>query len=286
MGNRLNNKYNNSEHVIEQISAYLDGALEDELSNEVRAHIDGCTECHAEYIEVRATRQLLRNVPAVQPLRAFTLTPEMVQRKVWLWERLLVPRNVPRLATGSVMTFALVLLLIMGNVGGIASNDTAQMINTLEKRSSAQLPVSAPELAPTAPTDQFYMAIGTPQAQAQRPLVLATTGAEMDSGVAQSTPSAMAAGRGMNEVSPTYAVPSTGGGDALIPATPHASGLTRPGGFTPGLQEADLPPAIMGDTATNQQPTDGLQVLIFSIEGLLVALGAAFAVGAVVAARR
>jgi hypothetical protein len=284
MGNKLNNKYNNSEHVIEQISAYLDGALDDELSNEVRAHIDGCTECHAEYIEVRATRQLLRNVPAIQPLRAFTLTPEMVQRKVWLWERLLVPRNVPRLATGSVMAFALVLLILVGNVGGITSNDAARSLNILEKRSSAQLPVSGLELAPTAPTDQFYMTSGTPPAQALPPLAMATSWPEMDSAVTQSTPTAMAAEREMNKVFPTYAVPSTGGGDALIPTTPLASGQNRLES-APGLVPAN-PPSASGDFAQSQQPADGLQVLIFSIEGLLVALGAAFAVGAVVAARR
>ncbi len=284
MENKLDNRYNNSEHVIEQISAYLDGALDDALSNEVRAHIDGCTECHAEYIEVRATRQLLRNVPAIQPLRAFTLTPEMVQRKVWLWERLLVPRNVPRLATGSVLAFALVLLLLIGNVGGVISNETSQLMRVAEDRNSAQLPVLGLNAAPTTLADQFYMTSGTPRALSQPPLAPAPTVVMADSALAQSTPTAMATGKEMSEGFPTYAVPSTGGGGVLIPATPLASGQTRLE-YTPGFMPAN-PPGITGDAVMSQQSTDGLQVLIFSIEGLLVALGAAFAVGAVVAARR
>lgn len=287
MGKRLDKKYNDSEHVVEQISAYLDGALDDAVSDEVRAHIDDCSKCHAEYIEVRATRQLLRRVHEVQPPRAFMLTPEMVQRKVWLWERLLVPRNVPKLATGSVLAFGLVLLLLAGNVGSIASLTSS---NVQFARSGAERNVdhlTGPVLEPAGtPVALYSVTDGTPQAQP--PFATFPTVATADAALPLSTPAGVAESKPV-QVLPTQAAPSGGSGAPLIPPTQYAALQDSPT-YTSNFSlksayTSTMPYDGFGGVQSQQSP-DGIQVLIFSIGGLLVALGAAFAVGAVVAARR
>ncbi|HKP54104.1 MAG TPA: zf-HC2 domain-containing protein [Chloroflexia bacterium] len=282
----MDNRYNNSEHVVEQISAYLDGALDDAVSDEVRAHIDDCAECHAEYIEVRATRQLLRRVHTVQPPYAFTLTPEMVQRKVWLWERLLVPRNVPKLATGSVMAFGLVLLLLAWNIGGIASitSSNMQLARSGAERNVDHL--NGPGLADAGtPAQPHYNTIGTPQAQPPFAAQLPTE-VTADATLPLSTPAGVAELKPV-QLLPTQAVPSGGAGP--ISATPMVPLESSPE-YTLNLSlksaYTSTAPYDGYYGVQSQQSTDGLQVLIFSIGGLLVALGAAFAVGAVVAARR
>src|SRR5688500_18178894 len=106
-------------HIKEELSAYIDGALDAGARESVRLHLEGCEPCQTDYEELLVTQNLLRSVPVVVPPRAFTLTEEMVApaRREGFWEKLLAPRNGSRLATGSVLSFALVVMLLVGNLG-------------------------------------------------------------------------------------------------------------------------------------------------------------------------
>ena len=287
MGNRVDNRYENNRHVIEQISAYLDGALDDAVSSEVRAHIDDCSVCHAEYTEVRATRQMLRSVPLVQPPRAFTLTPEMVHRRVSLWERLLVPRNVPRLATGSVMAFALVLMLLVGNVGGIASlgNNSSATLASGEADLSVKLAPPSGEIRP-ASTPEFM-------AQPVMPGGGATQTQDAITNLGEA-PTAEAANRASTQVTSTAVATGQAYNSAPTPSE-LMDGSIAGGGPLPPVQpmspatltlEAPAPTDGVKELGLSPQTNDVTQLLVISLTGLLVALGGAFAVGAVVAARR
>lgn len=288
MENRANNRMSDSEHVVEQISSYLDGALDDTMGDYVRAHIESCVECRAEYVEVRVTRQLLRSVSAVSPPRAFTLTQEMVARRVWLWHRLLVPRNAPRLATGSVLTFGLVALLLLGNLGGLFSPAAQSNVAAL----SVQKFVEAPsQLTPeeqynfSTPPDQRSMAPlpGTPAAAPAVPEAAATSVTALDmASPSTATPDTEASGDGYNTETPSLA---EGGASRTEQATavPTQEALPPGGGFN-GSQLPD--PVSQPQSVSAQPSSDGGQVLVFALMSLLVALGGAFAVGAVVAARR
>lgn len=297
MDKRVDNRLDNSGHVIEQISAYLDGALDDAVSDDVRAHIDSCVVCHTEYVEVRATRSLLKSVPAIVPPRAFTLTPEMVGRKVWLWQRLLVPRNVPRLATGSALVFAMVALLLVGNLMNIASplNFAPQAQTAASKEGDGFLPrevelrasdtaatpgetlgfdVSSGAVAVTPEAHLTPVRMPTGMAEAVRPAMPAATPVNLDS----ATEPAQGSTQPVPPSSEGYDTPRVeqGTSEPVVSATPHQYNLIISQPTADGF-------------ASNQvaQPTpDGGQVLFVSITGLLLTIGAAFAVGAVFAARR
>src|ERR687884_1560437 len=103
-------------HVWDLLSAYIDDSLDKATHEEVRSHLEECADCRADYIELRATRHMLRSLPVVPPPRAFTLTEEAVARKPGFLERLLAPRNAPRLATGSALAFTLLVFVLAGNL--------------------------------------------------------------------------------------------------------------------------------------------------------------------------
>ena len=121
MSKRINDNQAGGEHVLEQLSAYIDNALDAGERERVRAHIEACEGCRAEHRELQATKQMLFDLPVAKPPRAFTLTQEMVAAKPSLWQRLRVPRWYPRLATGSVVAFALLVLVLLGDFAGSRS---------------------------------------------------------------------------------------------------------------------------------------------------------------------
>ena len=106
------------EHVVDLLSAYIDNALTHGERDSVRAHLDTCTTCKVEHDGLIGTQAMLRNLPIVPPPRAFTLTAEMVgagKLQESFWQRLFTPRVAPRFAMGSVMAFALMFFLLVGN---------------------------------------------------------------------------------------------------------------------------------------------------------------------------
>ncbi len=112
---------NEREHVINMLSAYIDGELDPREMRRVDAHLEICSMCHTEYAELRAVRQMLLDLPAVPPPRAFTLTHDMVKAgsKPTLLRRLFGSggRLYPALATGSVVAFVLLVVLTLADTG-------------------------------------------------------------------------------------------------------------------------------------------------------------------------
>ena len=286
----MDNKDRYKGHVVEQLSAYMDGALDEASSSEVRSHIEGCAACHAEYRELRATRHLLRVVPTVAPPRAFTLTPEMVGRKVWLWQRLLVPRNVPRLATGSGLAFALVALLLVGNAGYFASssNPASNAAISSDAEQKLVMPVSTMGLRSAhtpAEGDGIQAAVETPMVRPGTGGGEAAATSVMQGGL---LPTSVA---DLPRVETTSDVPSAtspaGGGVSAKQGT-----IEPPLSASPSVNQYNAQISAATATATSldayapQQSADSGRVLLYSVMGLLVTIGGAFAVGAVVAARR
>ncbi|WP_069805418.1 anti-sigma factor family protein [Thermogemmatispora onikobensis] len=64
--------------TLEQLSAYLDGALSSEEEAFCAAHLPHCASCRSELAGLRLTRDLLRTLPRATPPRTFTLTPELL----------------------------------------------------------------------------------------------------------------------------------------------------------------------------------------------------------------
>ncbi|MBI4497212.1 MAG: zf-HC2 domain-containing protein [Chloroflexi bacterium] len=65
----------------EQLSASLDGRLEEREQAALERHLAGCARCREELAQLRATVALLRRMPAVPPPRSFVLRPEDVAVK-------------------------------------------------------------------------------------------------------------------------------------------------------------------------------------------------------------
>src|SRR5687768_15114119 len=121
-------KSERDEHIVDLLSSYIDNALNPGERESVRAHLEGCDSCKVELDSLIGTKVMLKSLPVMPPPRAFTLKPEMVgagARQESFWQRLLTPRAVPRFATGSVVAFALLIFLLVGDFAAVNRNMAA-----------------------------------------------------------------------------------------------------------------------------------------------------------------
>lgn len=212
----MSRDYDNSqgrEHVVDVLSAYIDNALSSGERESVRAHLETCDSCQIEHEDLVGMKAMLKRLPVVPPPRAFTLTPEMVgaeARRGSFWQRLLTPRAVPRFATGSVVAFALLALLLVGDFVGTGSNTAALR--------------DAPMSAPAPESSEFDM--GT---QRQTGLVEATVDAGATSVGGQVAPKGFVTSESATGGDSRDSQPTTAAGDANTTSgsNPGASRLPR-----------------------------------------------------------
>ncbi|MDQ3706795.1 MAG: zf-HC2 domain-containing protein [Chloroflexota bacterium] len=132
------------EHVIDLVSSYLDNALEAGEHERVRAHIATCEVCGAELRELQATQQMLRAMPVQVPPRVFTLTEEMVgarpraEASPSLLSRLFGRALAPRLATGSVLAFTLLLVMLVSDLGMLSQGLPLRTVTTGSESASGE----------------------------------------------------------------------------------------------------------------------------------------------------
>jgi hypothetical protein len=112
-----NNEIPGDAHIHDLLPAYIDKSLAETERVRVRAHLEDCIDCRADYVELQATRRMLQQMPVVSVPRAFTLTPDMVKasRKTSLFGRIFAPRTAPTFASGAVVAFGLLLFLFVSN---------------------------------------------------------------------------------------------------------------------------------------------------------------------------
>jgi hypothetical protein len=230
-------------HIREELSAYIDGALGAAEHEAVRSHIEGCTLCRVEYEELSATRNLMRSVPLIAPPRAFTLTEEMVApvRPAGFWEKLLSPRNGSRLATGSALSFALVLMLLVGNVLFIRREAAFSLSGPSSASSAATHTSGTGDLQlGEAPLERYAKGLPEtrtenaqpPQAQEGLDTSESTPAADAMTGA---SPEAMATNAPVAMPAPTVTTMATGGIGRALP-TPYVSGIIE---ATPSLPDRD-----------------------------------------------
>lgn len=70
------------QHVRDDLSAYLDGALPPAERAVVQAHLDACPACRAAHAELRATARVIAAMPLLKPARR--LVPALGPRFAWL----------------------------------------------------------------------------------------------------------------------------------------------------------------------------------------------------------
>ncbi len=278
----MSRNYDNSQgskHVVDMLSSYIDNALGSGEREGVRAHLETCDSCRIEHDGLTGMKAMLKNLPVMPPPRAFTLTPEMVgagARRESFWQRLLTPRAVPRFATGSVVAFALLIFLLLGDLAGVRQNGildpyaspsrkiTSSEDAMAEERNAAIVAGLADSTATTgaAGVDDTTLAIGPPTA----PTLPANAGGR--------TEPTTAAGEGSTSIAP-FGTPEqvTSGGNTTGSETEDASAMKQPSADT----YVDLGYAPPEERRENTAPV---------LELTLAAIGTLLAVGALVARRR
>jgi anti-sigma factor RsiW len=313
----MSERLNNNKHVWEELSAYMDGVLAEEEREGVRTHLETCEECRTGLVELRATRTMLRSMPMVPPPRAFTLTQEQAGIKEpareGFWRRLFMPRNSPRFATGSVLAFGLLLLVVFGDFANINSGGPAMTASApapeaamkleasgtpvppaLEQRNAGQEPQATTAMGASGQNDAATGAEAQPPAVAAQPTPTAAAAGAMSGAVEAPTqeppgasggvPANPTEGPGPNAtVAPAGPLDSSAYGDRLLTDTATtASGEAQPGA------NQDVTGRSPSELQFTPQSSGGLdsRSLVLGFEVLLGLLGTALAFGAVVARRR
>lgn len=96
-----------SPHIdTDSLSAYLDGAVSTDESEQIAGHLSTCAHCRRELAELRTTVALLRGLPQFQPRRSFQLGREY-RRSRFVTSPTLLPA-VRALAIAAVVLFVVV----------------------------------------------------------------------------------------------------------------------------------------------------------------------------------
>jgi hypothetical protein len=120
-------------HVLDQLSAYIDYELPDAERERVREHLRRCPVCETELATLKATKQLLNEVPLHPVPRSFILTPDMVgqaMRGPVERRRSLGWSLAGRLRTATALVAVLLVLVLTGDLlrlGVLGSGGQAAM---------------------------------------------------------------------------------------------------------------------------------------------------------------
>ncbi len=273
----------------DELSAYMDNALSDSERARVRAHIESCLDCRADYIELRATRQLMRDMPTISPPRAFTIRPEMVAPRTGFWQGLLSRRLSPALASGSALAFALLVLVLVGSYS--SGRPSSASVALPQNFAPAAGPMAgetsvARNAAPSNESSPDGDQAALPTAAMARPAQPANPPAVQSSGtpLAGATTTAGA----IDALAPPAQLPSKLA--APTPAAGAGVGASNIGSpTTTSLQNrptGDADRSTQGYNPSENRVSDNSSPLLPALEMTLALLGVALAVGAVLARRR
>ena len=272
--NNKDSSISSNPHVGDLLPGYIDNSLPDTELAIVRAHLDTCDACRADYVDLRATRAMLQQMPVVPTPRSFVLTEEMARRarKPSLLERILSPRLAPTFAGGSVLAFVLLVFLFATSTTSVSVSAPQVMSGLVAHATESSAPVDGARLAPdTAPqANEFSPGVIATTAAGEAPTALALGAAPNNNAApAPVTPdtSAVTNAQSLPEGTPYYYLPSTKATDS----TTIASGLANEPGVT----------AYSGNYTTTP-PVSGTSILELG----LLALGIALAAAAIIARLR
>ena len=147
---------------LEALSAYMDGELPAKEREQIETRLEIDQDLRAWHEELKQTRLLLRNTPALRAPRNFYLTPSMVGQKEKSW------RAFPVLRFASAFAALLLVLLFLGDYfvipkpvsapsRALLMADSAQEVleqPLMEAESIESLPPAAPA---EEPADKSYM---------------------------------------------------------------------------------------------------------------------------------
>ena len=269
-----------NEHVLDQLSAYIDYELSDAERERVREHLRRCPVCENELATLKATKQLLTELPLHPVPRTFMLTPDMVgrgvtgpveRRRAFGWTL------AGRLRTATALVAVLLVLVLSGDIlsrgvlGGGAQGAASPSFMT-QVTPNGLLPPQADRMAnpttaamaeattTTAPAVAGGGGLGTGPGEAPLPQAAPTVAAAAPSDSANQTTSAAP-------------IPTTEAYKFAFTATPEAasSGAVQSQPETQPPAHTATRPAEPAPTAAPQ--VSGWQLLEGSLLLLLLVLG-------------
>ena len=160
-----------TEHVLEHLSAYLDGELGAAEQERFRAHLAQCASCAQRLSELAAVDRSLRELPSGAPARYFDELPARLRGRL---SAAAPPRRLRRLP---VWTLAVAATLVVGVLApltllnrsaqlpapksAVVLDDTRVRSQTAAAAPAATLPLASPRpAATTPPRDEFQRADG------------------------------------------------------------------------------------------------------------------------------
>lgn len=147
-------------HVLDDLSAYLDGELSPVEQARVEAHLDTCPHCHARLDQLRAAARLVAALPSPQPSRS--LVPRVTER----WNGLRLVRSISAIATGAFL-FAFLLTAVGRGGTGLGGGDASTAIfggNGASTAAASAAPAAASLPTTAAPTLPPFAAAPAPAA--------------------------------------------------------------------------------------------------------------------------
>lgn len=222
------------------LSAYIDGEVSETEAGVVEEHLAGCAECQHEMESLRATVDLLGQMPELPLPHSFTLSAapaDIVPKRPFTWA--------PALATS--LAGLLLVALLAGDAFGVVEQTRQREV--AELAAPAPAPAAAPEAAaapaalqaPAAPEAPFA-APPTGALEAAAPVAVA---AAVPALVATPVPAAapppvLAAAAAPAPLAPTAAAPTAPDAEAMpapaaaraAPARPLAEGADQPAAET------------------------------------------------------
>jgi len=102
-----------SDRDLELLSAYLDGELDDRERSDLESRLAGEAPLREALAELRATVELVRELPRLRAPRSFALDPAAHGRRTPWWQRVLASGEVLQLA-GALGSAAAVMLIVGG----------------------------------------------------------------------------------------------------------------------------------------------------------------------------
>ena len=189
--------FNRHRRLRDQLSAYIDRELDASAAERLERHLAECGRCRREMEQLSATVAALQELPAVEPPRSFTLSPERVAPRPPMPVASPLAFGARIAAAGVAAALAVVLVVDLGDLGGDGVTDEAtapQMMRSeadeeeLEAAGGAAAPEEAQD-TPAADLDvedeeaTFMRDAETPAAAPEEAETAAVTPAGGDGGI-------------------------------------------------------------------------------------------------------
>ena len=186
----------------DQLSAYIDGALDPPAAGRLEAHLGECEGCRTELEQLRSTVAALRELPVAQAPRSFALSQE---RAAVRGPAAPLAFGARIAAAGVAVALAAVLVVDLGDLGG---NGATEEMSAPQMAAEREVDEGGMEGAAPAAAPETNGTPAAPEAAAE------DAGADfMNDIAAGETPPA-----GPEEAEAPSAAPSDGGVDALTAA--------------------------------------------------------------------